>query len=138
MKTSALALLLLLASPTRAAEPASTASLPQGVQPGVVDIPTARALAAAGMRVVDVRTPAEYAAGHVPGAVNIPFDELTGRHVELGPPSTPVLLYCRSGRRSGIAAEVLRSRGFERLYDFQIFDLWAGAGGPVVTGAAAQ
>ncbi len=136
MKTSTLGLLLLLASPAAAVEPASTTAAPQGVKPGVVDVSTAMALRAGGMRVVDVRTPAEFAAGHVPGAVNIPFDELARRHAELGPPSTPVLLYCRSGRRSAIAVEVLRGRGFDRLYDFQVFDRWVNAGGPVVAGSA--
>jgi rhodanese-related sulfurtransferase len=92
--------------------------------PGVVDVQTARGLAAGGIKVVDVRTPAEFAAGHVPGAVNIPFDEMERRHAEVGPPTTPVLIYCRTGRRSGIAAQVLRARGFDRVYDFQAWDLW--------------
>ncbi|MBI5070436.1 MAG: rhodanese-like domain-containing protein [Deltaproteobacteria bacterium] len=138
MKTLALALFLGLAASTRAAEPASTASAPQGLKPGLVDAATARTLAASGVRVVDVRTPAEFAAGHVPGALNIPFEEMERRHAELGPPSTPVLLYCRSGRRSGIAAEVLRGKGFDRLYDFQTLDRWVAAGGAVQTGSSTQ
>jgi phage shock protein E len=90
----------------------------------VVDGAEAHRLVAAGVKVVDVRTAVEFAMGHVPGAVNIPFDEMEKRHAELGPPSTKVLLYCRSGRRSGVAAETLKAKGFTRLYDLQAFDRW--------------
>lgn len=95
-----------------------------GVTPGVVDSATARKLVAAGVKVVDVRTPAEFAAGHVPGAVNIPHDEMAARHAEVGPPSTPVLLYCRTGRRTAIAGQALRDRGFTSIYDMQSYDRW--------------
>lgn len=95
-----------------------------GVTPGVVDGATARKLAAAGVKVVDVRTPAEFAAGHVPGAINIPHDQMGARHAELGPPSTPVLLYCRTGRRTAIAGQALRERGFSGIYDMQSYDRW--------------
>lgn len=81
----------------------------------VVDAAEARKLAAAGVKVVDVRTAVEFAMGHVPGAVNIPFDEMEKRHAELGPASTPVLLYCRSGRRSGIAEQTLRQLGYSQV-----------------------
>jgi rhodanese-related sulfurtransferase len=94
------------------------------VAPGVVDGPTARKLVAGGIKVVDVRTPAEFASGHVPGAVNIPYDEVAKRHAEIGPPSTPVLLYCRSGRRSEIARQVLRKNGFGTVYDMQAYERW--------------
>lgn len=103
---------------------AETRSGGPDLTPGIVDAAEARELVAAGVKVVDVRTPAEFAAGHVPGAVNIPFDEMAKRAGELGPPATPVLLYCRSGRRSGIASEVLREKGFTRLYDLRSYELW--------------
>jgi len=90
----------------------------------VVDAAEARRLVAEGVKLVDVRTAVEFAMGHVPGAVNIPFDEMEKRHAELGPASTPVLLYCRSGRRSGIAAETLKAKGFTKLYDLQAYDRW--------------
>lgn len=62
---------------------------------------------------VDVRTPAEFAAGHVAGAINIPYDQMPQRWTELDSLRTkPVVLYCRSGRRSGIALEELKSHGF--------------------------
>ncbi len=95
-----------------------------GIQPGVVDANAAHKLVAAGVKVVDVRTPAEFSAGHVPGAVNIPYDEMARRHGEIGPPSTPVLIYCRSGHRAGIAGQTLREKGFTRIFDLQRYDRW--------------
>ena len=109
-----LVMAFVLASGVAYAEPAAK----------VVDAAEARRLVAEGVKVVDVRTAVEFAMGHVPGAINIPFDEMEKRHAELGPPSTPVLLYCRSGRRSGIAAETLKAKGFTKLYDLQVYDRW--------------
>jgi phage shock protein E len=96
------------------------------VAPGRVDGATAKALAAQGAKVVDVRTPQEFAAGHVPGAINIPYDELPRRAAEIGPPSTKVVLYCRTGRRSGIAADALHKAGYANLYDFGSVTSWPG------------
>ena len=95
--------------------------------PGVVDGATAAALAKGGAKVVDVRTPEEYAEGHVAGAVNIPFDQLARRTSELGGPGTPVVVYCRSGRRSGVAAETLRGLGYAKVWDAQRYDAWPAA-----------
>lgn len=65
---------------------------------------------------VDVRTPEEFAAGHVAGAVNIPHDQMSARWRELeAHRDRPVVLYCRSGRRSGVALDVLREHGFRDL-----------------------
>jgi rhodanese-related sulfurtransferase len=118
----AAAFLLSLATAASADDKApAAAALPA---PGVVDIAAARRLVAQGVKVVDVRTAAEFAAGHVPGAVNIPFDEMERRHAEVGPASTPVVIYCRTGRRSGAARQVLRAKGFTQVFDFQSYDLW--------------
>jgi phage shock protein E len=95
--------------------------------PGPVDGATAHRLVAAGVKVVDVRTAAEFAAGHVPGALNVPFDEIGRRAGELGPPETPLLLYCHSGRRSGMAVRTLAEKGYARLYDMGAFEKWAAA-----------
>jgi rhodanese-related sulfurtransferase len=113
---------VIVAMPGNAAAEAAAVN----VKPGVVDGATAKALAAAGARVVDVRTPQEFASGHVPGAINIPYEEIGKRAAEIGPPSTPVVLYCRSGRRSGIAAEALQKAGYGRLYDFKSITAWPG------------
>ena len=128
MKLLAPAVLLAAAcsSPVPYAAPRTAAPGGAGSSPPatLVDAETARRLVAQGVKVVDVRTPAEFAAGHLPGAVNVPYDELGRRAGELGPPSTPVLLYCRSGRRSGIAARTLAGQGFSELYDLGAYDLW--------------
>jgi phage shock protein E len=97
--------------------------------PGAVDPVTALSLAASGARVVDVRTPAEFAAGHVAGAINVPYDEIARRASEIGPPGAPVVVYCHSGRRSGIAAEALRGLGFTNVYDARRYDALAAAAG---------
>ena len=66
--------------------------------------------------IVDVRSPGEYAAGHVPGALNIPYDQMAVRANEIAAhKDEDVVLYCRSGRRSGIAAKVLAEQGFTKL-----------------------
>ncbi|MCB9914517.1 MAG: rhodanese-like domain-containing protein [Planctomycetes bacterium] len=77
-----------------------------------------RALAAGG-RVVDVRTPGEFQAGHLPGAVNAPLDTLPGSVERLtkGGRETPLLLYCRSGARSARAAGLLRRAGYRDVTD---------------------
>lgn len=61
--------------------------------------------------VLDIRTPEEFADGHVPGAVNIPLVELEARMSEL-PAQRPVIVYCRSGRRTQTAIPQLRARGY--------------------------
>ncbi len=60
-----------------------------------------------GAQIVDVRETWEYGAGHVPGSVNIPLDELVGRISEL---KEPLVLVCASGNRSGMAAQYLTQR----------------------------
>jgi phage shock protein E len=68
------------------------------------------------MLIVDVRTPEEYAAGHVPGAVNIPYTHLPARASALaGAGDKDIVLYCQTGVRAGRAAERLRAHGFTRL-----------------------
>lgn len=60
---------------------------------------------------LDVRTPAEFAEGHYPGAVNIPVDELSRRIDEVKQMVTPIIAYCRSGARSAMAVALLRQQG---------------------------
>jgi NADPH-dependent 2,4-dienoyl-CoA reductase/sulfur reductase-like enzyme/rhodanese-related sulfurtransferase len=61
---------------------------------------------------LDVRTPAEFAAGHVPGAVNVPVDELRGRLGEV-PADRPVAVYCQVGMRGYLATRILRQHGYD-------------------------
>ena len=70
--------------------------------------------------VLDVRTPAEFAAGHVPGARNVSHDLLSSKIAELGDlRDKQVVLYCRSGRRTLLAEETLRKAGFTKLLHLQ-------------------
>ncbi len=86
----------------------------------------ALAAGAAPLQVVDVRAPAEFAALHLAGAVNLPVADLRTRHGELDP-GVPVALVCSTGHRSSLGASLLARAGFSRLYN--------GAGG--MTGYAA-
>jgi phage shock protein E len=61
--------------------------------------------------IVDVRTPDEFAGEHFPGAINIPLDELAGRINELKEFPKPIVAYCRSGNRSGMALTMLKQSG---------------------------
>ncbi len=67
---------------------------------------------AAGARVIDVRTTAEFRDGAYRGAVNIPLAILPARMHELEPKDRPIVLYCASGARSGQAARFLKQNGF--------------------------
>lgn len=71
-------------------------------------------LLAQGAVVVDVRSPAEFASGARPGALNIPLQQLGSRWKELDP-ARPVVLCCASGTRSGMAAMMLKRHGFRVL-----------------------
>jgi phage shock protein E len=105
-------------------EKTSEATEPATPAPGIVDGPTAQRLVAEGARLLDVRTPQEYAEGHPPGAVNVPYEVVGQRAAELGGPETPIVVYCRSGRRSAIAVEALKGLGYRRVYDLQRVTSW--------------
>jgi phage shock protein E len=79
--------------------------------------------------VLDVRSPEEFADGHVPGAVLIPHDQLEARIAELGEPRD-VVVYCRSGRRSGLVEPVLEARGFRVSQLEGSWNAWSSAGLP--------
>ncbi len=83
---------------------------------------------------LDVRTPEEFASGHLAGAVNLDFyapsfaDDLAALDRE-----APYLLYCRSGNRSGQAREMMRSLGFAEVHEIAGgINAWVEAGLPVV------
>lgn len=65
---------------------------------------------------IDVRTAEEFAAGHVPGAINIPHERIASgiTRLELDK-NQPIYLYCRSGRRAGIAMDDLRELGYRQV-----------------------
>ena len=86
--------------------------------------PEARKLVAAGARLLDVRSPDEYAGGHLPGAINVPVQEIEGRLAEVGPRDGELVLYCRSGHRSSRATELLRRHGFTKVHDLGPMTAW--------------
>ena len=77
--------------------------------------------------ILDVRTPEEYAAGHIPGAINVPNESIGTEEI----PTLPVkdrliLVYCRSGRRSKEAAQKLVSLGYTNIVEFGGILDWTG------------
>lgn len=65
---------------------------------------------------LDVRTLAEYSGGCIPGAINIPLDELRERLWELNP-EKKIVVYCKVGLRGYLAERILQQHGFERVYN---------------------
>lgn len=89
-----------------------------------------------GTVVVDVRTPAEYAAGHVEGAVNIDVESSAfGAEIAALPTDTTYAVYCRSGRRSTLASDQMADAGFTSVINLEggVADLQA-AGASIVSG----
>ena len=85
--------------------------------------------------VLDVRTPEEYADGHVPGAINIPHDQVEPRLAELASArDKDVVVYCRSGKRAALALGVLQKSGFTKLLHLEgDMRAWSASGRPVET-----
>lgn len=82
---------------------------------------------------IDVRSPEEFAEGHIPGAVNMPYDAIDGYISELeGNKEKPVIVYCRSGRRAELAMKVLKALDFSEVMHLEGDMLgWSAAGLPV-------
>ena len=95
----------------------------------LVDIPTLLARHADGAFVLDVREPAEYVSGHVPGAVLAPMSRITSA---LGPvPRDRVVhVICQSGNRSRSMADLLTSLGYDAVSVEGGTSAWTAAGGP--------
>lgn len=64
------------------------------------------------VQLVDVRSPTEFAAGHIPGAANIPMDQIEARLQDLCP-GVPVVLICQAGKRACLTADLLKPSGRE-------------------------
>lgn len=77
-----------------------------------------------GALVIDVRTPGEFKQGHLPNAVNIPYHlVLAGAEQLKLDKAASVVVYCRSGRRSGIAQQTLEKAGYLQVYNGGGFEL---------------
>ena len=65
---------------------------------------------------IDVRTPEEFAEGHIQGAVNIPVDQIASKIAAVSPnKNAPINLYCRSGRRAEAALQELKKMGYTQV-----------------------
>ena len=91
---------------------------------------------AEGAYVLDVRQADEYEAGHVPGAVLVPLDQLEGRAGEV-PADRPVLVICKSGGRSAKAQQFLVTQGVDATNVAGGTMAWIDAGNRVVEGPEA-
>ncbi len=83
-----------------------------------------------GAPVIDVREPAEFREGHVPGATNIPMGQLTARMGEIDP-NRPVHVVCASGNRSSAMADVLTANGFDAMNVAGGTRAWIRSGRPI-------
>lgn len=91
-------------------------------------------IAQPGVIILDVRTPEEFNAGHIPNAININVaDSNFSSEVSKLDKNATVAVYCRSANRSAVATNEMAELGFTDMYDMQggIID-WEAAGGPVV------
>lgn len=102
----------------------SAAACSSGASEGFISSKEAHALVEGGAKLVDVRTPGEYKAGHVPGAVNIPLNALEARLAELPDKNAEIVVYCRSGRRSGIAQRLMQSKGYTKVHNLGPRTAW--------------
>ncbi|UTW48523.1 rhodanese-like domain-containing protein [Bacterioplanoides sp. SCSIO 12839] len=88
-------------------------------------------LAQDGVVVLDVREPAEFDMGHLPGGVNVPrglLEFMVGNHPALSNTQATVLLYCKNGGRSTLAAHTLKQMGFDQVKMLVGgFDGWQGS-----------
>lgn len=116
------------AGPTATAAPAAGSSLDASAFAAAARLP--------GTVLLDVRTAEEFAAGHLPGALNIDAEspDFAAGIASLDP-SKPYAVYCRSANRSKVAMTAMQSAGFTNLYDLAGgINAWKSAGGEVVTG----
>jgi phage shock protein E len=87
------------------------------------------------LKLLDVRSQEEFAAGHLPGATNIPLDQLPARLSELKT-NDQIVVYCLSGARSAQAVDFLRQQSFQHIEHLTgDFTEWQASGLPVESGA---
>ena len=80
-----------------------------------------------GYVILDVRTPEEFAAGHIPGAINIPNETIGDSEIpQLPDKDQLILVYCRSGNRSKQASEKLAALGYTNIVEFGGINDWPG------------
>lgn len=110
-------------------------TMPQGFL-AVGDIAVFKdAITTGGAFVVDVRTSGEYTEGHIPGAINIPLNELTA-NLEKIPTDRQVFVHCKTGYRAALATSALQMLGYDNVVSFVPgYAGWSGAGEEIATDA---
>lgn len=83
--------------------PAQLAAIQQAIDEGAI--------------LVDVRSPSEFASGHLPGARNAPVSSIGAIIPELQKAGKPVVVYCASGTRAGLALKALKAAGIQPLHN---------------------
>ncbi len=78
-------------------------------------------------KLIDVREPEEFAAGHIPGSMNIPVSSLAMAAEAVPDKGIPVYVYCQTGIRSRHAAEILKNSGFTNVTDLGGINAFKGA-----------
>jgi len=87
-----------------------------------IPVAQARALLESGALVLDVRSPEEFAARHVEGAINLPLEQIRRRIANIEPDrSRHLLIYCHTGSRSSIARRILRGLGYTEVHNLGSF-----------------
>ena len=79
---------------------------------------------------IDVRTPAEFAAGHAKGAVNFDVTKMEAGRLPAVARSAKIYVYCRTGVRAGIAQSILQRSGYTDVSSIGGLQDWIVAGGP--------
>ncbi len=102
-----------------------------------IDIEQLARAASDNAAVVDVREPAEYVAGHVPGAALVPMGQLASRLGDLDR-TRPVYVVCASGNRSATMTDLLVAAGYDAYSVAGGTSAWAWSGRPIETGAPAR
>jgi len=90
----------------------------------VSNVRTARARVERGALFVDVDPPEDYERSHLPGAVNIPVEDLPLKQREIGPPTRSIVVYARGELRSAHAAHLLRTLGYRSVVSLGEMRRW--------------
>ena len=91
---------------------------------GTINGGQAKELVKNGAILLDVRTPGEFSGGAIPGAKNIPVQDLGNRMAEAGSKDDVIVVYCRSGVRSAKALSMMKSAGYKTIYDLGAIGNW--------------
>lgn len=75
-------------------------------------------------QLIDVRTPDEFSMSKLPGAVNIPLQDIDSVGESMLDKNVPVIVFCRSGQRSHMALQILLSLGFSEVYNMGPYQAW--------------